>query len=74
MTGQGRPTATLRPRDVSGAGFRASAAPVSPMRRTEDCICGGEIVAVVGFEAAAVDEHNLSLLHQEWRYAKEHAA
>lgn len=38
-----------------------------PARRTEDCACGGEIVAEYGWEAARIDEHNLTPQHQAWR-------
>jgi hypothetical protein len=40
---------------------------LSPQRRTEECVCGGTITAEVGWEAAAVDEHNATPLHQAWR-------
>lgn len=44
---------------------------VTAMRRTEDCSCGGEITAETGWEASAIDEHNLSLRHQAWRAWRE---
>lgn len=68
-------------RDLSAPG-RASGAPPSnrrepgwlvrarklgPLRRTEPCACGTDIHAEVGWEAAAVDEHNLSDAHRKWR-------
>jgi len=82
MTGQPRPTTSTFARDLSGNGHGTSAeaalfyahrnAPVAPMFRTEECVCGGPpIRAVVGFEAAAVDEHNATLQHQSWRSRRE---
>jgi hypothetical protein len=67
-------------RDLSAPG-RASGAPPSqrvpgwlkkarkmgPLRRTEPCVCDTDITAEVGWEAAAVDEHNLSDAHRKWR-------
>lgn len=44
---------------------------VTAMRRTEDCVCGGEITAEAGWEPAAVDAHNLTALHQMWRRWRE---
>jgi len=44
---------------------------VGPRRRTEECVCGGSITAEIGWEAAAVDEHNATAIHQAWRAWKE---
>lgn len=44
---------------------------ISPHRRTEPCVCGGQITAEVGWEAAAIDEHNRSAQHAAWRAWRE---
>jgi len=80
VNGRERPTAPFGRVDVSPVSTRASAAPASreellwkgyarvgPFRRTESCECGEDIVAEVGWEAAAVDEHNAGARHQAWR-------
>lgn len=48
-------------------GWRVRAQKLGPLRRAEACACGTDISAEIGWEAAAVDAHNLSLVHQAWR-------
>lgn len=52
---------------LNAYGVITSGAPVGPMRRTEPCACGEDITAEVGWEAAAIDEHNARPCHQAWR-------
>lgn len=42
---------------------------LAPRRLTEVCVCGGEITAEWGWEAAAVDEHRATPRHQAWSRA-----
>lgn len=42
-----------------------------PRYRTETCVCGEDIRAETGWEAAAVDEHNAGLRHAAWRVWRE---
>lgn len=73
--GHGHPTASSGRRlDLSSPAERASGARVSehyrriaPLRRTEPCACGTDITAEVGWEQAAVDDHNATAIHQSWR-------
>ena len=39
--------------------------------RSEDCECGGVILALEGEEAAGVRLHQKSLMHVMWRYRRE---
>lgn len=72
---QPRPTAGNPTRDLSGNHHGASAeaalfhaySRIGPCRRTEPCACGAEITAEVGWEEAAVREHQRTPLHQAWR-------
>lgn len=56
------------------APVREHYAALTPKRRTEGCSCGGEITAETGWEAAAVDEHNKTALHQSWRRRRDQVA
>jgi hypothetical protein len=64
---RGRPGASTEAALFSG--YRN--ARVRPRYRREPCVCGLEIRAEIGWEAAAVDEHNATLEHQAWRARKE---
>lgn len=82
MNGRERPsTARQGGRfDMSASAARASvAAPadreadlfrgysrIGPRRRTEPCMCGQDITAEVGWEHAAVEEHNRTPVHRAW--------
>ena len=54
-------------RDLSGTSRSASG---DPTIQVERCVCGGDIEALVAWPGAiadAVDLHNHSTVHQQWR-------
>lgn len=80
---EGLPHGFVGARDMSGTGRSASGDPLSSMSerdlmkgyrwntetRIEDCACGGEIESLDDWRAIAyaVEVHNGSTVHQQWR-------